>query len=164
LLPELLGDTTEPFDLRFVTPDGTEVDGSFLVMVSNNPYVLAASPSTSQRLRLDSGQLGVFAISATTGAQAAEVLTLALAGKGSRSDGAFEFSYETFEVMSRSGSAYAGVDGEALELQTPMIFRIHPLGLRMLVPEGNIEIALRRRSRGVHLRDLLLLARGAQPG
>ena len=44
LLPELLGETTEPFDLSFVTPDGTEVDGSFLVMVSNDPYVLAASP------------------------------------------------------------------------------------------------------------------------
>jgi diacylglycerol kinase family enzyme len=164
LLPELLGDTTEPFDLQFVTPDGTEVDGSFLVMVSNNPYVLAASPSTSQRLRLDSGLLGVFAVSATTGAQAAEVFTLALAGKGSRSGGAFEFSCEMFEVRSRCGTAYAGVDGEALELQTPMTFRMHSLGLRMLVPEGNVEIALRRRSRGVHVRDLLLLARGAQPG
>ena len=68
LLPELLGETTEPFDLQFVTPDGTEVDGSFLVMVSNNPYVLAASPSTSQRLRLDTGRLGVFAVTAATGA------------------------------------------------------------------------------------------------
>ena len=75
LLPELLGDTTEPFDLSFVTPDGTEVDGPFLIMVSNDPYVLAASPSTSQRLRLDTGRLGVFAVTATTGAQAAEVVT-----------------------------------------------------------------------------------------
>ena len=73
LLPELLGDAQEPFDLQFETPDGTEVDGSFLAMVSNNPYVLAASPSTSQRLRLDTGQLGVFAVTAATGAQAAEV-------------------------------------------------------------------------------------------
>src|SRR3984957_20434545 len=82
LLPELLGETTEPFGLSFVTPDGTDVDGSFLVMVSNDPYVLAASPSTSQRLRLDTGQLGVFAVTSRTGAQAAEVVTLALAGHG----------------------------------------------------------------------------------
>ena len=41
-----------------------------------------------------------------------------------------------------------------------MTFRAHP-GLRMLVPEGNIETALRRQSRGVHLRDLVLLAKGA---
>ena len=145
-------------------PDGTEVDGSFLVMVSNDPYVLAASPSTSQRLRLDTGRLGVFAVTAATGAQAAEVVTLALAGQGARSGHAFEFSCETFEIRSRSGTAYAGVDGEALELETPMIFRCHHLGLRMLVPEGNIEIALRRQSRGVHVRDLVLLAKGTQPG
>ena len=164
LLPELLGETQQPFDLQFVTPEGTEVDGSFLVMVSNNPYVLAASPSTSQRLRLDTGRLGVFAVTAATGTQAAEVVTLALAGQGSRSGHAFEFSCETFEIRSRSGRAYAGVDGEALELETPMFFRSHPQGLRMLVPEGNLEIALRRQSRGVHLRDLVLLAKGAQLG
>jgi diacylglycerol kinase family enzyme len=164
LLPELLGETAEPFDLSFVTPDGADVDGSFLVMVSNDPYVLAASPSTSQRLRLDTGRLGVFAVTAATGTQAAEVVTLALAGQGGRSGHAFEFSCETFEIRSRSGTAYAGVDGEALTLDTPMTFRSHPEGLRMLVPEGNIEIALRRQSRGVHVRDLVHLASGASPG
>jgi diacylglycerol kinase family enzyme len=164
LLPEMLGETTEPFDLSFVTPEGIEVEGSFLIMVSNDPYVLAASPSTSQRLRLDTGQLGVFAVSAATGAQAAEVITLALAGQGGRSGHAFEFSCEEFEIRSRSGKAYAGIDGEALELETPMTFRSHPLGLRMLVPEGNIEIALRRQSRGVHVRDLVQLAKGAPLG
>ena len=163
-LPELLGETTKPFDLSFVTPDGTEVDGSFLVMVSNDPYVVAASPSTSQRLRLDTGQLGVFAVTSRTGAQAAEVVTLALAGHGGRSSHAFEFSCENFEIRSRSGKAFAGVDGEALELETPMAFLSHPQGLRMLVPEGNIEIALKRQSRGVHVRDLVLLAQGATPG
>jgi diacylglycerol kinase family enzyme len=164
LLPELLGETTEPFDLSFVTPDGTNVDGSFLVMVSNDPYVLAASPSTSQRLQLDTGHLGVFAVTAATGTQAAEVVTLALAGQGGRSGHAFEFTCETFEIHSRSGTAYAGVDGEALTLDTPMTFRSHPEGLRMLVPEGNIEIALRRQSRGVRVRDLVHLASGASPG
>ena len=163
LLPEMLGDTQEPFDLSFVTPDGTEVDGSFLVMVSNDPYVLAASPSTSQRLRLDTGQLGVFAVTAATGIQAAEVVTLALAGQGGRSRHAFEFTCETFEITSRSGTAYAGIDGEALELETPMTFRTHPGGLRMLVPEGNVEVALRRQSRQVQVRDLVHLATGAPP-
>ena len=164
LLPELLGEATEPFDLSFVTPDGTQVDGSFLVMVSNNPYVLAASPSTSQRLRLDTGRLGVFAATAATGAQAAEVVTLALAGQGGRSGHAFEFNCERFEIRSRSGTAYAGIDGEALTLETPMTFRSHAEGLRMLVPEGNIEVALKRQSRNVQLRDLVRLARGVQPG
>jgi hypothetical protein len=58
--------------------------------------------------------------------------------------------------------AFAGIDGEAMELDTPMIFRAHPQGLRTLVPEGNVEMALRRRSRSVRVVDLLLLANGTQ--
>jgi diacylglycerol kinase family enzyme len=157
LLPALLG-RDEAFDLQFVTPDGLEVDGAFLIMVSNNPYVLGASPDTSQRRRLDSGRLGVFAVNATTGAQAAEVVTLALAGRADTSAHAHEFECEEFEVRSRSGRAYAGIDGEAVELETPLRFRIHPLGLRLLVPEGNIEASLQRRARDVRLGDLVKIA------
>jgi diacylglycerol kinase family enzyme len=158
LLPDMLGQQAEPFDLQFVTPDGREVDGCFLIMVSNNPYVLGPSLDVSQRRRLDSGRLGVFAVSARTGAQTAEVVTLALAGKGSASGSGFQFECDTFEVRSRSGKAYAGIDGEALELQTPLVFRIHPGGLRLLVPEGNVDVAVRRQAREVRVRDLVSLA------
>jgi diacylglycerol kinase family enzyme len=158
LLPEMLGQQSEPFDLQFVTPDGTEVDGAFLIMVSNNPYVLGASLDVSQRRRLDTGRLGVFAVSATTGGHAAEVFTLALAGRASTSGHAYQFECEEFEIRSRSGKAYAGIDGEALELETPLRFRIHPAGLRMFVPEGNQAAALRREARDVHARDLVDLA------
>ena len=49
---------------------------------------------------------------------------------GQRSRSAFwkEFTATEFEVRSRSGTAFAGVDGEALELPTPLRFRIHPRG------------------------------------
>jgi len=160
LLPELLGNAEKPFDLQFTTSEGEEVDGAFLIMVSNNPYVLGPSMDLSQRRRLDSGRLGVFAVSAATGAQAAEVVTLALAGRGSRSGHAFQFDCDSFEVRSRSGTAFAGIDGEALELPTPLRFRIHPRGLRLLVPEGNLEVALRRRARAVRPDDLVTLAKG----
>ena len=43
ILPEMLGRTQEPFDLQFTEPDGVEVDGAFLIQVSNNPYVLGAT-------------------------------------------------------------------------------------------------------------------------
>ncbi len=46
LLPEMLGTQAEPFDLQFTTPDGEDVDGAILVMVSNNPYVSARRPTT----------------------------------------------------------------------------------------------------------------------
>ena len=37
-----------------------------------------------------------------------------------------EFTATSFEVRSRSGDAFAGVDGEALQLPTPLRFEIHP--------------------------------------
>ena len=163
LLPQLLGRTDHPFDLQFTTPDGEEIDGAFLVQVSNNPYVVAASADLSQRRRLDSGRLGVFAVSATSGAQAADVVTHALTGRSTRSGHAFEFTTDEFEVRSRSGKAHVGVDGEALELETPLRFRIHPRGLRLLVPKGNLELAVRRGARAVSLADLFAVVRGSRP-
>ena len=138
LLPEMLGRTQEPFDLQFTEPDGTDVDGAFLIQVSNNAYVLGATLDASQRRRLDTGMLGVVAITAATGAEAAQVVTLSAIGQRRRSRHWHEFMTERFEVRSRSGKAFAGIDGEALELETPLSFRIHPRGLRLLVPEGNL--------------------------
>lgn len=162
LLPELLGRTDRPFDLQFTMPDGREVDGSFLIQISNNPYVLGPSLDLSQRRRLDRGVLGVFAVSAASGIQAAHVVTSSLAGRGgsskTRHGQLVTFTTNAFEVRSHSGRVYAGVDGEALELPTPLEFRIHPGGLRLLVPHGNLEAALRREARGLDVRRLLSIA------
>jgi diacylglycerol kinase family enzyme len=163
LLPEMLGRTDEPFDLQFTEPDGTEVDGAFLIQVSNNPYVLGATLDASQRRRLDTGTLGVVAITAATGAEAASVVAMSALGQRRRSRHWHEFTTERFEVRSRSGKAYVGIDGEALELDTPLDLRIHPRGLRLLVTEGNLTEAERRRARDVSVRDLLSVARGIDP-
>lgn len=163
LLPEMLGRTEEPFDLQFTDPKHGEVDGAFLIQVSNNPYVLGATLDASQRRRLDTGKLGVVAISASTGAEAAQVFTLSALGQRRRSRHWHEFTAEQFEARSRSGKAYAGIDGEALELETPLEFRIHPRGLRLLVPKGNLTAAEQRRARGVSVRDLVAIAAGRDP-
>ena len=159
----MLGQTHETFDLQFNDPDGSEVDGAFLIQVSNNPYVLGATLDASQRRRLDTGTLGVVAITAATGAEAAEVVALSALGQRRRSRHWHEFTAEQFEVRSRSGKAFAGVDGEALELETPLTFEIHPRGLRLLVPQGNLTAAERRRARDVSGMDLIALARGVDP-
>ena len=163
LLPEMLGKTREPFDLQFTEPDGTEVDGPFLIQVSNNPYVLGATLDASQRRQLDTGSLGVVAITASTGAEAAKVVTLSALGQRRRSRNWHEFTTERFEVRARSGRAFVGIDGEAMELETPLGFEIHPRGLRLLVPRGNLVSAERRRARNVSGRDLISLARGIDP-
>jgi diacylglycerol kinase family enzyme len=163
LLPEMLGQTAEPFDLQFTEPDGAEVDGAFLIQVSNNPYELGATLDATERRRLDTGTLGVVAITAATGAEAASVVALSAIGQRRRSRHWHEFTTEHFEVRSRSGKAFAGVDGEALELDTPLDFRIHPRGLRLLVPAGNLTEAERRSARNVAVGDLLAIARGIDP-
>jgi len=111
MLPQLLGPNTEPFDLQFHDPDGREIDGAFLVMVSNNPYVVGTSLDEFQRRHLDTGQLGVIAVDAPGAAQAAGLVAASAAGLRQRSRYWHEFALDTFEIRSRSGKAYVGVDG-----------------------------------------------------
>ncbi|HEY6634147.1 MAG TPA: diacylglycerol kinase family protein [Acidimicrobiia bacterium] len=160
---ELLGHKAESFDLQYTTPSGRHVDGAFLIMVSNNPYVMGARFDAAQRRWMDSGELGVFAISTKTATQAARLMSLAAIGIPDISSHWSEFTTEQFEVLSRSGRAYIGVDGEALDAETPLRFRIHPLGLRLLVPEGNLEIAERRRARDIQVAHVASVARGREP-
>lgn len=161
---ELLGRQAETFDLQYTTPDGTEVDGAFVIMVSNNRYVLGAKRDVAQRRRLDAGQLGIFALSPRTGGQAARLMTMSMLGLPDYSKYWWEFHAPDFEVRSRSGAAYMGVDGEALEADTPLRFESHPLGLRMYVPEGNLDEVERRRARDLRIADLMEIARGHEPG
>jgi diacylglycerol kinase family enzyme len=163
MLPDMLGRTQEPFDLQFTEPSGVQVDGAFLIQVSNNPYVMGATLDASQRRRLDTGTLGIVAISARTGSEAAQVFALSALGQRRRSRYWHEFTGAHFEVRSRSGKAYAGVDGEALELSTPLEFQIHPRGLRLLVSDGNLTAAERRRARDISVGDLVAIARGIDP-
>jgi len=163
LLPQMLGQQAEPFDLQFTGPDGTEVDGSFLIMVSNNPYVLGATIDVAQRRTMESGRLGVFAVSTPTGLDAAALVALGALGQRNLSPYWHEFTTERFEVRSRSGTAFAGVDGEALELDTPLRFRVHPGGLRMYVPADNPEAVAQREARDARVRYLWTIAWGRDP-
>jgi diacylglycerol kinase family enzyme len=164
ILPELLGARAEPFDLQFTTPDGVEVDGALLVLVSNNPYVLRASPDAAQRRSLLTGQLGVLAISSRTGRDAAALAARLIAGRAGRDPNLHEFTTGRLEVRSRSGSAPIGVDGESLVMPTPLTFTIHPAGLTLLVPPDNPREALTRHGyRALGFSGLLDIARGRAP-
>ena len=125
--------------------------------------MLGATLDASQRRRLDTGKLGVVAISARTGAEAAQVFTLSAIGLRRRSRFWHEFTAEQFEVRSNAPKIYAGIDGEALELDAPLKFQIHPRGLRLLVPEGNLTAAEKRQSRDISARDLVAITCGHDP-
>jgi hypothetical protein len=102
-------------------------------------------------------------VTTSTGAAAARLFASSAIGRRRRSESWHEFTTTSFEVRSRSGTAFAGVDGEALEVRTPLRFEVHPLGLTLLVPAGNVEAAARRQAREVAIRDLFTIAAGATP-
>ena len=65
-------------------------------------------------------------------------------------------------MRSRSGEAFAGVDGEPVQLATPLRFQIHPGGLTMLVPRETSK-PLSDVARGVRVGDLVDVALGREP-
>ena len=104
LLPEMLGRQSEPFDLQFTTPSGAVIDGAIVIMVSNNPYIIGTSPDNAQRRRLDKAELGVFAVTTSTGAAAGRLFAASAIGQRRRSASWHEFTTTSFEVRSRSGN------------------------------------------------------------
>ncbi|MFW0792500.1 diacylglycerol kinase family protein [Gordonia sp. CPCC 205515] len=163
MLPKLLGRDAKPFDLQFTTPTGQDVDGAYLILVSNNPYAASAGLDAATRRRLDTGQLGVIAVSTSTAAETVDLLTRSAIGLRKTSPFWHEFTTDSFEIRSRTGTVFTGIDGEALEMPTPLRFDSHPKGLHLLVPSGNRAVAERRKARDVRLGAIVDIARGRTP-
>lgn len=157
-LPELLGATADPFDLHLTTLDGTDIDGAFLVQVSNNPYVLDRLTEVGTRPTLETGVLGVIALTIGTGGEAAALVTRSIAGLAANDPNLHRWTAPRVVVSSGSATVAAGVDGEAVDLTPPIELRIDPLGLRILVPAVSVARVLDRHAKRVHVRDLFELA------
>jgi TM2 domain-containing membrane protein YozV len=132
-LPGLFGPDAEPLDLRFRGPDEATYPSAHLILVSNNPYQLVHPGGWGSRARLDSGALGIVAVRITEAADARRFLALEMAGQVRRFPGWLEWSAPRFEVAS-GGPVQLAVDGEALELAPPLIFRSWPGALRVWRP------------------------------
>jgi diacylglycerol kinase family enzyme len=134
MLPELLGPDAAPFDLHFEGPDGKAVDGAQLVLVSNNPYELTSfTGGFGTRTRLDTGALGVAAVHLVRDRDVTKFAALEAAGRLGSFSGWQEWSAPRFEVRS-SAPVAAGVDGEALLIEPPLVFESRPGALRVRIP------------------------------
>ena len=133
MLPDLLGPDATPFDLRFQGPDGGERQTAQLVLVSNNPYVLDRLDGIGSRPGIDTGRLGIVAVQIENAAAAARLISLNALGQLSRFDGWLEWSAPEFEVVSGAPVA-AGIDGEAVMLDSPLRFTMVPRALTVLLP------------------------------
>jgi diacylglycerol kinase family enzyme len=132
-LSELLGPDAPRFGMRLRSPDGQVHEGPELILVSNNPYVLSSFGGFGTRARLDTGELGVVAVQVEGSADVAALLAAQSAGQAQRYPGWHEWQANEVVVEADEPLA-AGVDGEALVLDPPLVFRTQPRCLRVRVP------------------------------
>ncbi len=133
LLPDLLGPDAEPLDLRFAGPGGTQYPTAHLILVSNDPYQLDHIGGRGTRERMNLGILGVVAVRIAGPAAARQFVALEAVGKVRRFEGWLEWETQMFQVRS-DGPVEIGIDGEALLMDSPLIFSSRPGALRVRLP------------------------------
>jgi diacylglycerol kinase family enzyme len=131
-LPEMLGPGSEPFDLRFTTPDGVVHEGAHVVQVSNGPYGTTTGGITS-RPRMDSGQLGVFSLVVPDAVSATRAIAALTTATPALYEGYLSWATPVLEVTSSAPIA-VGLDGESLEMDPPLVFSSRPGVLRLRLP------------------------------
>jgi diacylglycerol kinase family enzyme len=134
MLPDMLGPGSEPFDLRFTGPDGSEFPSAHLILVSNDPYQLDHLNGRGTRERMDLGTLGVVTARISSAADAVTFVGLEAAGKIRSFPGWLEWDSSRFQVDS-NGPVEIGIDGEAMLLDPPLVFESMPGVLRIRLPK-----------------------------
>jgi diacylglycerol kinase family enzyme len=120
---EALGSGSAPADVQLIDHRGREHRSPAVVLVSNNPYAVQRPPVRGARPVLDGGQLGIVVIDAPAGPPHQAGLT---------------WSARSLRVEAR-GTVPAGVDGEAVALEPPLHFSIHPRALRVRIARGPLR-------------------------
>ncbi len=152
-LPQMLGPGSEPFDLRFMTRDGERQEGAHVIQVSNGPYGAGPGGMTS-RPRLDTGQLGIFALVVPDAVSATRAIAALTTAHPELYSGFKTWRASTFEVTSASPIA-VGLDGEALTMDPPLLFSSRPGVLRLRLSKRAIGYSPAARATGA--RGLLAL-------
>ncbi len=119
-VPDALGPDAKPPSLRWQSPHGAE--SAVAILVSNNAYRLGRALGSGTRPRLDRAVLGVTALAPST----------ASGGTVTRKLAVEQWIAPTFAIESEA-AVPAGIDGEAVQLDPPLSFRIRPGALRVRI-------------------------------
>jgi diacylglycerol kinase family enzyme len=128
LLPDLLVGHNGPH--LTATFDGVTVDHPQAVLVSDNPYGMGDVAGLGRRARIDTGLLGVVAVTVDNSAQAVRLL-----GRSSDRGLTVRAAPEVL-VSADTPQVPVGVDGEALLLPTPVRCTVRPKALRVRLPKN----------------------------
>lgn len=135
MLPDLLGPGGHAPELRFTGPDGRPRRTTDLVLVSNNPYNITRAGGFGTRPRLDSGTLGIVSIHVPDAARAAQLTAMQALGRIRDFPGYDEWTTERFELDADEPLA-AGIDGEFVKVEPPVVVTIRPGALRVRLAPG----------------------------
>jgi diacylglycerol kinase family enzyme len=128
MLPDLLSGHQGP--QLVVRIDGeVTIEGPKALLVSNNPYELGDPAGLGRRVRLDTGELGVVAVTVDSAAQAAGLI------RGRQAGGLRTFVAREVVIESDAHEISVGIDGEAVMMPTPVRCTIRPGALRVRVPK-----------------------------
>jgi diacylglycerol kinase family enzyme len=130
LLPDLLSGHQGAH--LVVRVDGKVIlDGPQAVLVSNNPYETGDIAGLGRRARLDQGVLGVVGVKIETAAQAAGLLR-----RARRSRNVTVLTAREVVIDADQPLIPVGIDGESVQLPTPVSCTISSLSLRVRVPRS----------------------------
>lgn len=129
VLAQAASDRDTQAALRYVTPDGEHREHAPLLLISNNPYRMTGPPDYGRRLRLDSGTLGLGAVTDLPDSGDPSAMSL------DQLRTLHHWEATSFQIESDE-PILAGLDGEALQFESPLDISIRPKGLRVLVPAG----------------------------
>jgi diacylglycerol kinase family enzyme len=108
--------------------DGLVVDAPQALLVSNNPYEASDLAGMGRRARLDRGSLGVIAVRVDTLRQAVGLLN------GAHRRGLVRAQAREVVVDSGQPAVPVGIDGETVQLSTPVRCTVRPRALRVRLP------------------------------
>lgn len=121
------------------TPDGP-VECPQVVLVSNNPYHLSTLRHLGYRAALDTGQLGVLVLKRPDGPPAPDLLPRLRRDParqdqtGQPGEGAITWTAARFTLHGAAARLPAGIDGEAVLLDLPIVCEIRPRALQVVLP------------------------------
>ncbi|GAA2138567.1 hypothetical protein GCM10009844_06670 [Nocardioides koreensis] len=137
MLPDILAGHRGP-RLVVRVDDEVTIEAPQALLVSNNPYGTGDPAGLGRRTRLDTGLLGVVAVTVDSATRAAGLLS------GRHSRGMSSMVAREVVVDSDAAEVPVGIDGEAVMLPTPVRCTIEPQALRVRVPRNRPGVPRRR--------------------
>jgi diacylglycerol kinase family enzyme len=126
-------------DATVDTPDGP-VECPQMVLVSNNPYHVSTPHHFGYRFALDTGRLGGILLKRPAGPPPPDLIPrvrreLVRDGRsGPPGEGVITWTAARITLHGTAGPLPAGIDGEAVLLDLPIVCEIRPRALRVLLP------------------------------